>query len=50
MQGVITALLVFIILLFMGAVAIDYLERNLTLKTWFTGIGTIIIIYIRATI
>ncbi len=43
-------LLVFITILFMGAIGLDYAEENLTLKTWFTGIGTVIVFCLRITL
>jgi len=44
------ALLTFIIILFMGAIGLDLLEENLTLKTWITGIGAVVVACLRITL
>jgi len=50
MIALFNVLLVFIIILFMAAVGLDYAEQNLTLKTWLTGFGTVAVFIMRVTL
>jgi len=50
MTGIITTMLIIITTLFFTSIGLDILEENLTLKTWFTGIGTVIVFLLRITL